>query len=131
MRSPQWLLPEVVLALHGESLRLFGGLAGTRDEGLLASALSRPEQLWHYAEPKPAHHQLAAAYAYGLAKNHPFFDGNKRIAFLAASTFLEVNGWEFHGTEADAVIKTLALAAGELDEAGFAAWLETCSRPRS
>ncbi len=131
MNSPRWLLPEVVLALHADSLRLFGGMAGIRDEALLESALGRAEQLWHYSDPNPTVAELAAAYAFGLAKNHPFFDGNKRIAFLAATAFLEINGTKFQGAESDALIHTLALAAGELDEAGFAAWLEANSSPAS
>ncbi len=125
MKTPIWLLPDTLLALHQESLGLFGGLAGVRDSGLFDSALQRPQNLWAYG--KPSLPELAAAYAFGLAKNHPFFDGNKRIAFLAAVLFLEANGVAFTGSEVDAVLKTLALAAGELDEAGYAAWLGSCS----
>lgn len=121
MKPPVWLLKDVLLALHEQSLGLFGGLAGVRDEAMLDSALQRPLNLAAYGEPTDF--ELAAAYAFGLAKNHPFFDGNKRAAFLAAVTFLESNGHAFRGSEVDAVLKTLALAAGELDEAGYAAWL--------
>ena len=125
MNPPTWVLPGVVIALHEESLGLFGGLGGTRDAGLWDYALQRPQTLW--ACESPSVFQLAACYAFGLAKNHPFFDGNKRIAFLIAVLFLEANGQQFHGTEVDAVLNTLALAAGELDEAGYAQWLEACS----
>lgn len=127
MSSPTWLLKDVLLSLHEQSLGLFGGLGGIRDEGLLDSALQRPPNLVAYGHPSI--HELAASYAFGLAKNHPFFDGNKRIAFLAAATFLESNGYAFHGSEVDAVLKTLALAAGELDEVGYAHWLEEHSQP--
>ncbi|MCF3650214.1 type II toxin-antitoxin system death-on-curing family toxin [Synoicihabitans lomoniglobus] len=123
--EPTWLLRETVLTLHEQSLALFGGLAGIRDEVMLDSALKRPEDLWYYS--KPTLPELSASYAFGLAKNHPFFDGNKRIAFLAAVTFLEVNGRRFKGSEVEAILNTLALAAGELDEKGFAAWLEVSS----
>ncbi len=97
---------------------------------MLDSALQRPVNLNHY-DPSASVHGLAAAYAFGLVKNHPFLDGNKRIAFLSAAVFLEANGWPFHGGEAEAVVNTLALAASELDEAGFAAWLEANSSPAS
>jgi death-on-curing protein len=99
----------------------FGGLRGLRDAGLLDSALARPHQLLAYG--KPTAFDLAAAYAYGLIRNHPFLDGNKRIGFTAAVAFLELNGCRFAASEADATLKTLALAARELDEAGYAAWL--------
>lgn len=121
MNAPVWVMPETVQVLHEMSLAAFGGLAGVRDQSLLDSALKRPENLWSYTEPSLF--ELAASYAFGLARNHPFLDGNKRIAFLTATTFLEVNGYLFTGPEVEAVLRTLALAAGELDEAGFAAWL--------
>ncbi len=127
MKPPTWLLKEVELALHEQSLSLFGGLEGVRDESMLDSALRRPQNRAAYEQP--GIFDLAAAYAFGLAKNHPFFDGNKRIAFLSAVTFLEANGHTFTGSEVDAVLKTLALAAGELDEAGFATWLAENSQP--
>ena len=85
----------------------------------------------HLYDPSASVHALAAAYAFGLVKNHSFVDGNKRIAFLSASVFLEANSWRFHGGEAEAVMHTLALAASELDEAGFAAWLAANSSPAS
>ena len=129
MKEPQWLLRETVLALQERLLAEFGGLTGLRDAGLLDSALARPRQLFAYG--KPTVFELAAAYAYGLIRNHPFLDGNKRIGFIAAVAFLELNGCRFTASEADAALKTLALAARELDEAGYAAWLRENSRKAS
>ena len=126
MKEPQWLLRETVLALQERLLAEFGGLRGLRDAGLLDSALARPHQLFAYG--KPTAFELAAAYAHGLIRNHPFLDGNKRIGFTAAVAFLELNGCRFTASEADAALKTLALAARELDEAGYAAWLRENSR---
>ncbi|MEI8042865.1 MAG: type II toxin-antitoxin system death-on-curing family toxin [Verrucomicrobiota bacterium] len=121
MKKPQWLLQETVLALHERLLAEFGGLSGIRDAGLLDSALARPQQLFAYGRPSMS--DLAAAYAFGLVRNHPFLDGNKRIGFAAAVLFLELNGRRFSAPEAEATLNTLALAARELDEPGYAAWL--------
>jgi death-on-curing protein len=126
MKAPQWVLRETVLALQEQLLAEFGGLAGVRDEGLLDLALHRPQQRFHYA--KPDLFELAAAYACGLVRNHPFLDGNKRIGFTAAVVFLEINGYEFTADEVDATMKTLALAARDLSEAKYAAWLKANSR---
>jgi death-on-curing protein len=126
MKEPQWLLRQTVLATQERLLAEFGGLSGVRDAGLLDSALARPQQLSAYA--RPSLFDLAAAYAYGLVRNHPFLDGNKRIAFTAAVVFLELNGRRFTASEAEAALKTLALAARELDEADYAAWLQDHSR---
>ena len=126
MNAPVWVLPESVHALHEQLLAAFGGATGIRDQGLLASALMRPENRFAYAEPSLF--ELAAAYAFGLAKNHPFVDGNKRIGFAVAILFLEINGCAFHAAEADATIRMLALAAGEMSEASFARWLEANAR---
>ena len=126
MKAPEWVLRETVLALQERLLAEFGGLSGVRDEGLLDSALNRPEHLFSYG--KPNLFDLAAAYAVGLVRNHPFLDGNKRIGFTTAIVFLEINGFEFTTSEADATVKTLALAAGELNEADYAAWLKANSR---
>lgn len=120
------MLRETVLALQERLLAEFGGLSGLRDAGLLESALARPQQLFAYG--KPSLFDLAAAYAFGLVRNHPFLDGNKRIGFTTAVVFLELNGYRFAASEADATIKTLALAARELDEADYAAWLKANSR---
>ena len=121
MKEPPWLLRETVLALQERLLAEFGGLGGIRDDGLLDSALARPQQL--FVSGRPSLFDLAAAYAFGLVRNHPFLDGNKRIGFTAAVLFLELNGRRFTAPEAEATLQTLALAARELDEAGYAAWL--------
>ena len=127
MKSPVWLLPDVVLAVHGQLLAAFGGAAGVRDRGLLESALARPKNRREYGRTATAF-DLAAGYAFGLAKNHPFVDGNKRIAFAAAVMFLELNGYRFEASEAEAVLKTLALAAGDMKESQYAAWLKVNAR---
>ena len=126
MKEPQWVLRETVLALHDRLLAEFGGLGGLRDGGLLDSALARPRQRFAYGKPRLA--DLAAAYASGLVRSHPFVDGNKRLGFTTAVAFLELNGPRFAASEADATIQTLALAARELDEAGYATWLKQNSR---
>lgn len=128
MREPRWVLRDAVLALHERLLAEFGGLAGLRDSGLFDSALARPLQRFAYG--RRAIHDLAAAYAFGLVRNHPFLDGNKRIGFATGVLFLELNGWRFTAAEVDAVVQTLALAAGALNEAGYAAWLKKNSRRR-
>jgi death-on-curing protein len=129
MEEPQWLLRETVLALQERLLAEFGGLGGVRDAGLLDSALARPQQLFAYGQPSLF--DLAAAYAFGLVRNHPFLDGNKRIGFASAILFLELNGLCFSAPEAEATLKTLALAARELGEADYAAWLRKHSRRAS
>lgn len=126
MKEPFWLSREIVLAIQDELLARFGGLNGLRDDGLLESALNRPLQLFHYGTPNLFN--LAASYAHGIVKNHPFLDGNKRAGFMAAYTFLGINGFRLEAPEEEAVLQTLALAAGELDADGYAAWLKhSCS----
>jgi len=115
-----WIDPAVILAVHDEQLAEHGGAAGVRDAGLLESALARPRNLAHYGQPDAC--ELAAAYAFGLAKNHPFIDGNKRSAFVATELFLMLNGWRLTAGDADCVMVMLRLAAGEVDEASFAQW---------
>lgn len=112
--------------LHEQSLAQFGGSAGVRDEGLLDSALGKPQNLFAYG--KPSLFKLAASYAFGLVKNHPFIDGNKRAGFVVAVLFLELNGYKFQATEVDAALRTLALAAGEMSEAAYAEWLKANSK---
>ena len=116
-----WIDPSVILAVHEEQLAEHGGAAGVRDAGLLESALSRPRNLAHYGAPDVS--ELAASYAFGLAKNHPFIDGNKRTAFVAIELFLLLNGWRLSAPDADCVMVMLSLAAGEIDEVPFAQWL--------
>lgn len=101
---------------------MFGGQPGLRDRGLAESAAARPKHLASYGDPSVF--ELAAAYAFGLARSHPFIDGNKRIALVAAFTFLELNGWEVPAEEAAAVLVFMDLAAGELEERELSAWLE-------
>jgi len=110
-----------VLALHKECIATFGGSDGVRDEGLLDSALARPENLFCY--DVPTLHELTAAYGYGIAKNHPFIDGNKRTAFLTSAVFLMDNGFQPMVSEAEVVSAMTALAAGQLTEAEFSQWL--------
>jgi death-on-curing protein len=124
----RWIERRALLLLHDESIAEHGGAAGIRDEGLLDSALARPLNLVAYGDPDWA--DLAASYGVGLAKNHPFVDGNKRAAFLAVGLFMALNGRRLVTTQADATLTMLAVAAGTLDEAAFAAWLRAHSRPR-
>jgi death-on-curing protein len=127
MEEPVWVGEEDCLSFHDKLLARFGGASGVRDRGLLASALTRPRHL--FACEKPTMFDMAAAYAHGIMKNHPFVDGNKRSGLLAATLFLEANGTRFSATEEDAVVKTLALAAGAITAQDFAVWLERVSRP--
>ena len=128
MKEPHWLSCEVVLAIHSELMARFGGLDGLRDESLLSSALNRPLQRFAYGSPSLF--DLAADLAAGIVKNHPFLDGYKRTGFLAAYTFLGINGQQMEATEVDAVLKTVALAAGEMDATAYAAWLQQSCVPR-
>lgn len=128
--EPRWLSKQAILFLHSESLAVFGGAPGLRDEGLLESALARPKNLFTY-EGVTDVCRLAAAYASGIARNHPFVDGNKRAAFAAAGVFMKANGLDLTAEQAVATAAVLELAAGDLPEAGFAAWLRDNTRPRS
>lgn len=123
-----WLTREVMVAVHEEQLVEHGGAVGLRDEGLFESALARPRQLANYGDPDAA--DLAAAYAFGLVRNHPFIDGNKRTAYVAAELFLAVNGFDMTASDESATLTTLALAASDIDEAAFAAWLRRHLQPR-
>ncbi|MFO7970834.1 MAG: type II toxin-antitoxin system death-on-curing family toxin [Desulfobacterales bacterium] len=121
----RWLKEDVVIAMHSEQIAEHGGSLGIRDAGLLSSALARPQNQAAYGEPSVF--DLAAAYAFGVIQNHPFVDGNKRVGFLAAYAFLDLNGWELMASEAEAVAAVLALATGQMDEAGFSDWLKNNS----
>ena len=127
MNEPVWITREDCLAYHESLLERFGGLSGIRDESLLDSALNRPKHLLAYG--KPSIFQMAASYAHGIVKNHPFLDGNKRAGFIAAALFIETNGFRFQAPEEEAVLETLALAVGETPEEAYAAWLERTSVP--
>ena len=117
----RWLSSDVLYAVHAEQLAEHGGLAGLRDANALESALARAEQLAHNGSPDGA--ELAAAYGFGIARNHPFSDGNKRTAFVATELFLVLNGFKLRATDADCVMTMLGVAAGDIDEASFAAWI--------
>ena len=123
-RSPTWIDERDVLAMHDRLLAAHGGVPGLRDRGLLESALARPRQHYSYAESVDIV-DMAALYTIAVVQNHPFVDGNKRTGFLAGVLFLELNGLDFKATEEHVIGTVLALAAGELDEAGYAAWLRS------
>jgi death-on-curing protein len=116
-----WLDPAVLRAVHEEQLAEHGGAPGTRDAGLFESALARPQHLVNYGEPDAA--DLAASYGYGIARNHPFIDGNKRTAFVALELFLALNGRELDADDASCVVTMLRVASGEIEESEFAAWI--------
>ena len=122
MTEPAWVEKDAILLLHAKSLARFGGLEGLRDDGLLDSALARPRNAFHY-EGQRDMAALATAYAFGLARDHPFADGNKRMAFMAIGLFLGANGWELKAEPVEAIRAMLALSGGEIGEKEFAAWL--------
>lgn len=126
MPAPIWIDRAVVLAVHEVQLAEHGGLAGVRDAALLDSALARPQMRHAYESPSLA--ELAACYAFGIARNHPLLDGNKRTSLVAMELFLELNGIELLVSDVDCVTTILALAAGELDEPQLAVWIEANSR---
>jgi death-on-curing protein len=121
MSEPFWLNRQMIIAIHDEQLTIHGGAGGLRDEGMLESALDRPRNKWTCEQAELA--ELAAAYAFGMARNHPFVDGNKRTALLALYTFLGVNGIDFDVPEAEAAAIILALAAGEVSEESLTRWI--------
>ncbi len=122
MTEPRWLTEDQVIRMHAEQLAMFGGPPGIRDAGMLGSALDRPRNKWAYGEQDLA--KLAAAYAYGVARNHPFVDGNKRAAFSCMMVFLRKNGIDFAPSEAEATQAMISLAAGEVDEDGLTRWIK-------
>jgi len=121
--EPEWLLKEVVQSFHDQQLREHGGGHGMRDQSMLDSALNKPIQMWHYQEPKPDIPTLAGAYAFGLANNHPYVDGNKRTAAIACEVFLLLNGYGFTVGEAEKYPHYIALASGEHTQESFTIWL--------
>jgi death-on-curing protein len=121
LKEPAWITYDQVIAIHGRQLRRHGGAAGLRDEGMLRSALQRPINKWEYE--KASLDLLAAAYGFGLAKNHAFVDGNKRIAFMTMVVFLRKNGVRFAPDPAHATAMILSLAAGEVSEESLARWI--------
>ncbi len=126
MTEPVWVSKDECLAFHDSLIAEFGGLEGVRDEGLLESALARPLELFNFG--KPTLFELAAAYSLGIAKNHPFLDGNKRSALFTAVLFLETNGFFFTASEEEAVSYTLGLAASGVTESEYAEWLARNTR---
>ena len=129
MSDPRWLRLEVVLAVHEQQIAEHGGAPGLRDRGMLESALARPQQKAAYGEPDLA--DLAAAYAFGIARNHPFVDGNKRVAFVALELFVRINDFELVADDRACLAVMLDLAAGELEEEALAAWVRARLERRS
>ena len=129
MDDPIWIGLDLARAIHRRQLAEHGGAEGVRDPGLLEAALNRPRQLFAYVDPTPNIPALAAAYAFGLTRNHPFLDGNKRSAYVVCRTFLLLNGFDITVPREERYRVFLSLAAGELDEAAFAAWLAQHTRP--
>ena len=121
MSEPKWLTVAAMVAIHDEQLAIHGGSSGIRDAGMLESALDRPRNKWAYEAAELP--ELAAAYAYAIAKNHPFVDGNKRTSLLALYTFLGVNGIDFIVAEEMAAAMIISLAAGEVSEENLACWI--------
>lgn len=121
MSEPFWLTRRMIIAIHDEQLAIHGGASGLRDEGMLESVLDRPKNKWSYESADFA--ELAAAYAFGIARNRPFVDGNKRTSLLALYTFLGVNGIDFVVPEAEAAAIILSLAAGEVSEQSLTRWI--------
>ena len=122
MTEPFWLTRQMAVAIHDEQLTIHGGASGLRDEGMLESALDRPKNRWSYEQAEFA--ESAAAYAFGIARNDPFVDGNKRTALLALHTFLGVNGVDFVVPEAEAAAMILSFAAGEVSEESLTRWIK-------
>ena len=123
MGGPVWVRDDVVLAVHKRQLAEHSGREGIRDEGLLASALARPKNLLAYLDEKPDLSALAASYAFGIIKNHPFVDGNKRTAFVICQTFLRLNGHDLEASQEKKYLTFLKLAAGQVGEVELAEWI--------
>ena len=128
MSEPVWVSEKLVLVVHDMLLSEHGGLSGVRDAGLLKTALAKPQQLFSY-QPESSLFELATAYSFGLAKYHPFVDGNKRIAFTIAAVFLELNGFTINAPEAEVVVFYEGLAAGNITEEALSKWLGDSSEP--
>ena len=125
MSEPVWLRQDVVLAIHRRQLAEHGGADGIRDDGLLLSALQKPRDLFTYGTPRPDLCDLAAAYGYGLARNHPFVDGNKRVALVAMRLFLKLNGVPFESSAEDKYVMIMRLADGKVSQEDLAQWLRS------
>ena len=127
MTEPAWLTTEIITAIHSQQVAQHGGPDGVRDEGLLEPALARARQKHAYGDPTIP--EMAAAYAFGIARNHPFVDGNKRTALMAAYVFLRLNGFVLDASEVETAVTFRSLAAGEIDEIQLADWLTANSKP--
>jgi death-on-curing protein len=125
MVEPLWLQEAVVAAIHSRQLAEHGGLDGVRDPGMLSSALARPKNAFVYSQPKPDIPSLAAAYAFGIIRNHPFVDGNKRTAYVLCRTFLKLNGQDIDASDVDKYQTFLAVAEGKIDESQLADWIHS------
>jgi len=125
MKEPRWIEDSVVAAIHSRQLAEHGGLDGVRDPGMLSSALARPKNAFAYSPPKSDISALAAAYAFGIIKNHPFVDGNKRTAYVLCRTFLILNGHDLEATEVEKYETFLSVAEGNLDEQQLADWIRS------
>ena len=123
MTEPIWINLRVIKAFHDRQIKEHGGLPGLRDEGLLSSALSRPENAYQYSNPKPDVAELAAAYGFGLSKNHPFNDANKRTALIAMRLFLKLNGYDLTASPEDKYRMIIRVAASDISEDELAQWL--------
>jgi death on curing protein len=128
--EPIWISEHLALAIHERQLAEHGGGTGIRDKGMFESAMARPRQLFAYGGPDTAIPDLAAAYAFGLARNHPFVDGNKRTAYVVCRTFLILNGWDIVGAPEDRYAAFLSMSAGEMDSEAFTDWLRNHTRPQ-
>jgi death-on-curing protein len=130
MPEPIWIDSTDAVLFHDQEIAAHGGSAGIRDAGLLESALARPKNIWAYAHETPSLATLGAAYAFGISSNHPFIDGNKRVALVVSFVFLDVNGLEVTASQEDAYLTILALAAGEMTELQLAEWFQKNTSPR-
>jgi death-on-curing protein len=126
MKEPVWLTKQQILALHANQIQEHGGSHGVRDDSLLESALGKPQNLYCYAEPTIF--EIAASYGYGIIKNHPFVDGNKRTGIVATGVFLMINGWNIEVPEPELVLTTVSVADGSLEEKAFSLWLKENSK---
>lgn len=130
MREPIWISDDLALAIHERQLAEHGGGSGIRDRGMFESAMPRPLQLHAYGGSEVEIPDLAAAHAFGLARNHPFVDGNKRTAYVVCRTFLVINGWDMIGSLDDRYAAFVAMSAGQTDEQAFTVWLRQHTRPQ-
>ena len=124
MTEPIWINLRIIKAFHDRQINEYGGLPGLRDEGLPVSALSRPENAYHYSDPKPDVAELAAAYGFGLAKNHPFNDANKRTAFIAMRLFLKLNGYDLAASPKEKYTTIIGVAVSDYSEDELAQWIK-------